>query len=93
MRLPGLLFATTLAIFGILAIAVVLGRPPEAGPSPHPSYNTLLRGPQAAPSAATTWLGWGFGALQIAFFAGCFALGVRRRGSLGPRASRGTHRP
>jgi hypothetical protein len=84
MRLPELLFASTLAIFAILAFAIVQGEAPGAGPSAHPDFPSMLRGNGATPSSLTTWLGWAFGALQIAFFAVCFALGLGRRGSLGP---------
>jgi len=84
MRLPELLFASTLAIFAILVVAVVQGDASGAGPVAHPGFPSMLRGPGATPSSLTTWLGWAFGALQIVFFAGCFALGVGRRGRLGP---------
>lgn len=84
MRLPELLFASTLAIFAILAVAVVQGEAPGAGPAAHPDFPSMLRGPGASPSSLTTWLGWAFGALQIVFFAVCFSLGLGRGGSVGP---------
>jgi len=86
-RLPALLFALALAIGGLLAIAAWGGR--DAGPEalPHPRHPSLLRATDGAERAApVAALGVAFAALQVAFFGGCFALGLRRGASLGPIA-------
>jgi hypothetical protein len=87
MRLPALLFAIACAIALVLSAAVWSGSeaPPQA--RPHPAYPSLLQGgdgaERSAPIAVHAAL---FGALQIAFFGACFALGMRRGSSLGPVA-------
>ncbi len=86
MRLPVLLFGLVLGIGVLLAAAMWTG---EATPQalPHPDYPSLLRATDgAARLAPVWWIGAALGALEIAFFAACFALGLRRQGSLGPLA-------
>lgn len=84
MRLPALIFALACAIAGVLLAAGLGGEPPTQA-LPHPRHPSLLRSADAlarsAPIAAYAAV---FGSLQIAFFGACFALGLRRRGSLGP---------
>lgn len=85
--LPALLFALALAIAVVVAVAIWSGSdaPPQA--TAHPDHPTLLRAADGALRVApVAGLGAAFGALQIAFFGACFALGVRRRGRLGPIA-------
>ena len=82
MRIPLLLLVLVAAIAAVLGIAVGLGDV-GATPETHPCFATLLRSGGARTGAAL-WLGWAFGALQIAFFGACFALGMRRREGLGP---------
>jgi len=81
-RIPELLLILVGLIAGVLGVAVWLG---DVGATPvaHPEYATLL-GSGGAHGGAALWLGWAFGALQIAFFGACFALGMRRREGLGP---------
>ena len=86
MRLAWLLLGLVLAIAGVLAAAALV---PELAPqaSPHPDHPSLLRSADGAARVAPVWwLGAAFGALQIGFFGACFALGLRRGGSLGPLA-------
>jgi hypothetical protein len=87
MKLPALLFALACAIALVLGAAVWAGgeAPPQA--RPHPEFPTLLQGGDgAARSAPIALHGALFGALQIAFFGACFALGMRRGSRLGPVA-------
>lgn len=84
MRIPVLLLVLVLAIAGVLAVAIAIGEPPGATGSVHAEHPTLLQGgPSGARTGATLWIGWAFGALQIAFFGACFALGLRRPQGLG----------
>ncbi len=84
-RIPQWLLALVLASAGLLVAAAALAPAPGDLPTPHPELPTLLVGGAAtARSAALLAIGWAFGALQIALFALCFALGVRRAEGLGP---------
>jgi hypothetical protein len=85
MRIAWLLFALVGAIAAVL-LAAGLGDA-VAQLQPHPLHPTLLQATEGATRIAPVFgLGALFGALQIAFFGACFALGMRRRGSLGPIA-------
>jgi hypothetical protein len=84
MRIPVLLFGLVVSIGVLLVLVALLG---DVAPqvAPHADHPSLLRGTDGAARAAPVWwAGAVFGALQIAFFGACFALGVQRRGSLGP---------
>lgn len=84
MRIPLLLLGLLLAIAAVLGVAIGLGEPPGATGAVHPDYATLLQGGSGADrTGPVLWLGWAFGALQIAFFTACFALGMRRPSGLG----------
>jgi hypothetical protein len=86
MRIAWLLLGLTGAIGAVLLVAIVGG---EAVPPlrPHPEHPSLLQATDGARRVAPVFaLGALFGFLQIAFFGVCFALGMRRRGSLGPVA-------
>lgn len=85
MRIPQLLLGLVLASALLLAAAAWLATAPGTGASPHPEHPTLLVGEGAAARApGVLVLGWAFGAVQIAFFGACFALGMRRAEGLGP---------
>ena len=86
-RLPTLLFALALAIGAVIAVAVWGSGDPVPQSVAHPEHPTLLRATDGAERVApVAALGVAFAALQVLFFGGCFALGLRRRGSLGPIA-------
>lgn len=82
MKIPQLLLGLVLAIAGLLLAAALLPEPPGGVAAPHPERPSLLVGAPAPPALLV--LGWAFGALQLIFFAACFALGVQRGGRLGP---------
>lgn len=85
--LPRLLLGLVVAIGLLLLAAAWIGEAPGGHGVAHPDHATMLQGGPGGPrSAPILALGWGFGALQLAFFAVCFALGVRRREGLGPLA-------
>jgi len=85
MRIPQLLLGLVLASALLLAAAAWLPAAPGTGAGPHPEHPTLLVADGAAAHApGVLALGWAFGAVQIAFFGACFALGMRRAEGLGP---------
>lgn len=85
MRLPLGLLALVIASAGLLLAAAAIAPQPGDLPATHPVHPTLLVGGAAsARSTAMLAIGWAFGALQLALFAGCFALGLRRAEGLGP---------
>jgi hypothetical protein len=87
MRLPWLLCGLAFALAAVVAAAVWSGVGAAPQSVPHPDYPSLLRAADgAARIAPVAALGAVFGGLQIAFFGACFALGMRRGGSLGPVA-------
>lgn len=51
----------------------------------HDKFPTMKQGgPGAERHAVTLWLGWAFVTLCVLFFGGCLAMGMTRRGTLGP---------
>ena len=83
-RLPPLLLALVVGIAAVLLAAARVEEPPAAAGEPHPEFAPMQRGGDGMRRAAPVLMyGWAFGALQVGFFAACFALGLRRRGSLG----------
>lgn len=84
MTIPRILLGLVLASAALLLAASGVPEPPGAGPAPHPELPTLLVGGDGARHPGILALGWAFGAVQIAFFAACFALGLARGGRLGP---------
>ena len=85
MRTPQLLLGLVLASALLLLAAAALPEAPGARPSTHPEHPTLLSGaPAAAQPDGLLAIGWAFGAVQLGFFAACFALGMRRADGLGP---------
>ena len=81
MKLPHLLFGLVLAMAASL-LAVLFGTdaPPGAAGLPHLVHRPMLRGGAGLARVESVILtGWLLGSLGVAFFAACFALGVRRR--------------
>jgi len=86
-RLGVALLAVTVASGAVLALGAWLADVPGAAGVPHARIPAMLQGGEGAvPGPAALALGGLFGALQIAFFGLCFALGMRRGGSLGALA-------
>ncbi|MGH0029509.1 MAG: hypothetical protein ACQGVC_06945 [Myxococcota bacterium] len=86
MRLSLVLLGLVVAA-ALLLLAAVFVVPATEQVVVHPDHPTLLRGADgAARIAPVALLGAAFGLVQIGFFGACFALGMRRRGSLGPVA-------
>lgn len=85
MRIPQLLLGLVLASGALLVAAALVPEAPGAGVAPHPEHPSLLTGGAPA-SPVMIGIGALFGLVQIAFFGACFALGMQRRGRLGPVA-------
>jgi hypothetical protein len=76
-------FAITLGIAALLIGAANWTAPPQTQSAPHPAFAGMQQsGADAAPDNAKLWIGWSFGALQIALFAAVIALGARSRRGL-----------
>ena len=76
-------FAIALALAAVLVAAVYWTAYPQGGSIDHPEFAGMQQsGVAAEPDTALLWIGWGFGALQIAFFAAMLALGARSRRGL-----------
>ena len=100
MKLPWFIFIVLLAMCVVLVAAFLTPQIPyedvvlEDGSTQrvikshgftHPEYSTMRHGgPGAARAGTTLWLGWVFVTLCVLFFGGCLAMGMTRRGSLGP---------
>jgi hypothetical protein len=81
-----LVFAIAIGLTATLVVAVCwTARPPDQSVD-HPEFaNMQQSGNDAVPDTGLLWVGWSFGALQIALFAAMLALGARsRRGLSGP---------
>jgi hypothetical protein len=78
-----LVFAIAIGLTAILVVAVSwTARPPDQSVD-HPEFAGMQQsGSDAVPDAGLLWIGWSFGALQIAFFAAMLALGARSRRGL-----------
>lgn len=80
LKLEWLLLALTAGLLAAIAAAFALGEVPNGHGYPDAAFATLqLGGDGPGRLARVLWLGWLIGALQIAFFMGCLALGLRRR--------------
>ena len=78
-----LVFAIALALAAILVAALNWTERPQAPSVDHPEFAGMQQsGVDAEPDAATLWIGWSFGALQIGFFTAMLALGARSRRGL-----------
>jgi hypothetical protein len=84
--IPRILLGLVLASAALLFAASAVPEAPGATASAHPGLPTLLGGGDGARDPRILAVGWAFGAVQIAFFAACFALGLARGGRLGPLA-------
>ena len=78
-----LVFAIAIGLTAVLVVAVSwTARPPDQSVD-HPEFAGMQQsGSDAVPDAALLWIGWSFGALQIAFFTAMLALGARNRRGL-----------
>ena len=78
-----LVFAIAIGLTAILVVAVGwTARLPDQSVD-HPEFASMQQsGSDAVPDTALLWIGWSFGALQIAFFAAMLALGARSRRGL-----------
>ncbi len=78
-----LVFAIAIGLTAILVAAVGwTARPPDQSVD-HPEFAGMQQsGNDAGPDTALLWIGWSFGALQIALFAAMLALGARNRRGL-----------
>jgi len=78
-----LVFAIALGLAVTLVAAALWSAPPQARAVDHPEFASMLRsGRDAEPGNSLLWIGWSFGALQIAFFAAMLGLGARSRRGL-----------
>jgi hypothetical protein len=83
MKVWGLVFALALGLAAILVTTANWTPQPHIRPIDHPEFAGMQQsGVEAAPEAGLLWIGWSFGALQIAFFAAMLALGARSRRGL-----------
>jgi hypothetical protein len=85
MRFPitGLLIAALTAMLIALAAALATPEPPGGHGVDHPVHAQMRAGGDgAARHAPVLWIGWAFGAAQIAFFVGVLALGASKAGRL-----------
>jgi hypothetical protein len=83
MKVWRLVFAIALALAAILVAAANWTAQPHVRPIDHPEFAGMQQsGMGAEPEAGLLWIGWSFGALQIAFFASMLALGARSRRGL-----------
>jgi hypothetical protein len=83
MKTWGLVFAIALGIAAILLAAGGLPERLQGHSIAHPEFAGMQQsGVDAEPDARLLWIGWGFGALQIAMFAAVLALGARSRRGL-----------
>ena len=77
-----LLFVLVLALGGLLVVALLSPEPTGSQGLPHPELGSMLSGGSGAERhGPILWLGWAFGAVQIAFFGALLALAVDRRGT------------
>ena len=83
MKTWGLVFVIALGLAAILVAAVNWTERPQGQGVDHPEFAAMQQsGIDAEPDAGLLWIGWSFGALQIAFFAALLALGARSRRGL-----------
>ncbi len=79
MRLVPALFATALGMCVVVGIALLIPEVPDGHGFPHPEHASMSQSlPGLERHTGVLWLGWGFGALQIVFFALLVALGARK---------------
>jgi hypothetical protein len=83
MKTWGLVFAIALGLAAILFAAAGVPERLQGHGIAHSEFAGMQQsGVDAEPDAGLLWLGWSFGALQIAFFAAMLALGARSRRGL-----------
>jgi len=83
MKVWGLVFAIALGLAVTLVVATYWTAQPQVRPIDHPEFAGMQQsGMDAEPDTGLLWIGWSFGALQIAFFAAMLALGARSRRGL-----------
>ena len=99
-KLPHLLFALVLGMVAVFVILFAREEQPwsekradgeelvrvhQGHGIPHPKFESMLvGGPGPERHAGLLWLGWVFCTLQVFFFVGLLALGLRRRERAGP---------
>ena len=100
MKLPWFVFIVLLAMCVVVGVAFLTPQVPyedvvlEDGSTQrvikshgftHDRFSTMRQGGSGAERhASTLWIGWAFATLCVLFFGGCLAMGMTRRGSLGP---------
>ncbi len=78
-----LVFVIALGLAAILVAAANWTAQPQVRPIDHPEFAGMQQsGMDTEPDAGLLWIGWSFGAIQIAFFAAMLALGARSRRGL-----------
>jgi hypothetical protein len=83
MKTWGLVFAIALSLAAILFATAGIPERVQGHSIAHPQFAGMQQsGVDAEPDVALLWVGWSFGALQIAFFAAMLALGARSRRGL-----------
>jgi hypothetical protein len=83
MKIWGVVFAIALALAVTLFAAAGIPERLQGHSIAHPEFAGMQQsGVDAEPDAGLLWIGWSFGALQIAFFAAMLALGARSRKGL-----------
>ena len=83
MKTWSLVFVIALGLAAILVAVVNWPEQSQGQSVDHPEFVGMQQsGIDAEPDAALLWIGWSFGALQIAFFAALLALGARSRQGL-----------
>ncbi len=83
MKTWGLVFAIALGLAAILLAATGVPERLQGHSIAHPEFAGMQQsGVDTEPDAGLLWIGWSFGALQIAFFAAMLALGARSRRGL-----------
>ena len=76
-------FAIAVGLAATLVVAASWTTRPQSQSIDHPEFADMQQsGSDAEPDTTLLWIGWSFGALQIAFFAALLALGARSRRGL-----------
>jgi MFS superfamily sulfate permease-like transporter len=80
MKLGWLLLALLVGMLAAIGTAIAVGEVPNGHGYADAVFASIqVAGDSPERTSQILWLGWAFGALQIAFFVACLELGLRRR--------------
>jgi hypothetical protein len=86
MKVPWVLFAILLALCVVVGIVMTLAPGVGGGAVQHPTIPSMEQSGSRPESPEVLWIAAILGSLEILFFVGCLALGMRKREHLGRRA-------